>query len=86
MLRLASIAELERYPFPDLTPPARHAHLEGRIRHLHERGLFVIGFMEWTIFEIAWHRRGMAELCGHPLGARGASRPPRLLPQRRQLP
>ena len=24
--------------------------------------LFVIGFMEWTIFEIAWHMRGMEEL------------------------
>ena len=33
----------------------------GEVRRLHDRGLFVIGFMEWTIFEIAWHMRGMAE-------------------------
>jgi uroporphyrinogen decarboxylase len=62
MKRLASIEELERYPFPDLTPQARHRHLEGEVRELQGRGLFVIGFMEWTIFEIAWHLRGMSEL------------------------
>jgi uroporphyrinogen decarboxylase len=62
MKRLTEVEELERYPFPDLTPPARHRHLEARVRDLHERGLFVIGFMEWTIFEIAWHLRGLTEL------------------------
>ena len=62
MKRLTSVEELDRYPFPDLTPPARHAHLEAQVRDLHARGLFVIGFMEWTIFEIAWHLRGMTEL------------------------
>ena len=62
MLGLSKVEELERYPFPDLTPPERHAHLEGEVRKLHDRGLFVIGFMEWTIFEIAWHLRGMTEL------------------------
>ena len=31
------------------------------MQSLHDRGLFVIGFMEWTIFEIAWHMRGMPE-------------------------
>ena len=60
--QLKKLEELEQYPFPDLTPPERHGHLEGQVRRLHERGLFVIGFMEWTIFEIAWHMRGMAEL------------------------
>ena len=62
MKRLARVEELDRYPFPDLTPPARHAHLEAQVGELHARGLFVIGFMEWTIFEIAWHLRGMTEL------------------------
>ena len=64
MRRLSSVDELERYPFPDLTPPQRHQHLENQVRQLHDRGLFVIGFMEWTIFEIAWHLRGMTELFG----------------------
>jgi uroporphyrinogen decarboxylase len=62
MKRLTNVEELDRYPFPDLTPPARHGHLEAQVRELHARGLFVIGFMEWTIFEIAWHLRGMTEL------------------------
>ena len=62
MKRLAAVEDLERYPFPDLTPPARHRHLEDEVRKLHDRGLFVIGFMEWTIFEIAWHLRGMTEI------------------------
>lgn len=62
MKRLANVEELDRYPFPDLTRPARHAHLEAQVRELHERGLFAIGFMEWTVFEIAWHLRGMTEL------------------------
>ena len=62
MKSLTSVEELDRYPFPDLTPPARHRHLESEVRALHDRGLFVIGFMEWTVFEIAWHLRGMTEL------------------------
>jgi len=64
MKRFTKLAEFEGYPFPDPTPPARYAHLEAQVRELHDRGLFVIGFMEWTIFEIAWHLRGMAELFG----------------------
>ena len=62
MLRLTTIEELERYPFPDLTLPDRHQHLAGEVRDLHQRGLFAIGFMDGTIFEIAWHMRGMEEL------------------------
>jgi len=62
MLNLSAVSDLERYPFPDLTRPERHRHLEERVRSFHERGLFVIGFMEWTIFEIAWHMRGMDNL------------------------
>ena len=30
MKRLSKLEELERYPFPDLTPPERHQHLAGR--------------------------------------------------------
>jgi uroporphyrinogen decarboxylase len=59
--RLAKLDDLERFPFPDLTRPERHQHLDAQVAELHDRGLFVIGFMEWTIFEIAWHMRGMAE-------------------------
>lgn len=62
MKNLSSLSELKEYPFPDLTRPERHAHLESGVNALHDRGLFVIGFMEWTIFEIAWHMRGMENL------------------------
>jgi len=62
MRRLGELAQFESYPYPDLTPPQRHRHLEGQVQSLHDRGLFVIGFLEWTIFEIAWHMRGMEEL------------------------
>jgi len=62
MKDLTSVSDLKEYPFPDLTRPQRHAHLESEVKALHDRGLFVIGFMEWTIFEIAWHMRGMENL------------------------
>ncbi|MCC6446575.1 MAG: hypothetical protein IT210_24365 [Armatimonadetes bacterium] len=62
MRGLSGIADLKDYPFPDLTRPDRHRHLEKQVQSLHDRGLFVIGFMEWTIFEIAWHMRGMEAL------------------------
>jgi len=59
MRKLETLEELKAYPFPDLTPPERHQHLEAEVAALHELGYFVIGFMEWTIFDIAWHLRGM---------------------------
>jgi uroporphyrinogen decarboxylase len=62
MKYMRDVAELKDYPFPDPTPVERHAHLEDEVRAFHDRGLFVIGFMEWTIFEIAWHMRGMEQL------------------------
>ncbi len=62
MLGLSKVSELEEYPFPDLTRPERHQHLEACVRELHERDRFAIGFLEWTIFEIAWHMRGMKNL------------------------
>jgi uroporphyrinogen decarboxylase len=62
MRRLTKLSEFESYPFPDASRPERYRHLAGQVQALHDRGLFVIGFLEWTIFEIAWHIRGMPEL------------------------
>jgi uroporphyrinogen decarboxylase len=62
MRNLTTLDDLRTYPFPDYTRPERHQHLEAEVQALHDRGLFVIGFMEWTIFEIAWHMRGMDNL------------------------
>lgn len=58
---LSSIGELKKYLFPDMIMPERHKHLEGEAKLLHDKGYFVIGYMEWTIFEIALHSRGMEE-------------------------
>ena len=62
MKNLDSVAELERYPFPDYAKPPRWQHLKAEVAEWHRKGLFVVGFMEWTIFEIAWHMRGMDNL------------------------
>ena len=53
----------EAVPVPRPHPAgAPRAILKAQVEALHDRGLFVIGFMEWTIFEIAWHMRGMEKL------------------------
>lgn len=62
MKNLSTVKDLEEYPFPDYTRPERHAHLESEVKELHERGLFVVGYMEWTIFEMAWYLREMDNL------------------------
>jgi uroporphyrinogen decarboxylase len=62
MVNLTDVDELKCYPFPDLAKPERHQHLEAEVAAHHARDLFVVGFMEWTIFEIAWHMRGMDNL------------------------
>ncbi len=62
MKNITSLSELKKYPFPDMTAADRHEHLEAEVASLHDDELFVIGYMEWTIFEIAWHMRGMEQL------------------------
>jgi uroporphyrinogen decarboxylase len=59
MLHIDSVEDLKRYPFPDYSKPERWQHLKAEVEGLHAKGLYVIGFMEWTIFEIAWHMRSM---------------------------
>ena len=59
---LSCAEELASYPFPDLTNPSCHQHLADAVRELHEKGLAAIGYMEWSIFEIAWYMRGMENL------------------------
>lgn len=62
MLNITDISELRDYPFPDFTLPSRYGHLPAAVDGYHDRDLFVIGYMEWTIFEIAWHMRSMDKL------------------------
>lgn len=56
--RVTNPAELDRFPFPDLTQPECHAHLDEAVRALHGAGVAVQGHMSQTVFETAW------ELCG----------------------
>jgi uroporphyrinogen decarboxylase len=59
MLHIDSVDDLKRYPFPDYSKPERWGNLKAQVDAFHEQGFYVIGFMEWTIFEIAWHLRSM---------------------------
>jgi len=58
---LESVAELEAYPFPDMTEVARHAHLEDEIAQWHAKGVAVLG-VGGRIFEDSWYMRGMERL------------------------
>jgi uroporphyrinogen decarboxylase len=60
-LRNASIDELGRYPWPDLTPPSRFAGLANRCRVIQEAGFASVLLTGITLFEQAYLMRGMAE-------------------------
>jgi len=62
MKNLTSVSELQNYPFPDMSVPERHQHLDSEIDKLHRQGYYVVAPMEWTIFEISWLMRGMDNL------------------------
>jgi uroporphyrinogen decarboxylase len=59
---LQTLEEFEEYPFPDVWPKERHAHLEEGVAAVKERGYAAVAGMECTIFEIAWYVRSMEEL------------------------
>jgi len=56
------VDELEKYPFPDPMDPACSQGLEQMVACLHQDGLAVAGFLQQTLFEMAWEMRGMEEL------------------------
>jgi len=55
-----SVKEVQDFPWPDFTDPARHEHLEADVAALHDEGWFVTG-MVGHIFETAWQVRGNHE-------------------------
>ena len=57
-----TVSELERFPFPDMTAPWRHAHLADRVREAQTQGFAVIGQMSQTILETAYEMRGIERL------------------------
>ncbi|MGI6565832.1 MAG: uroporphyrinogen decarboxylase family protein [Limnochordia bacterium] len=54
-----SIKEIESYPLPDYTAPEHWGHLHQQVADLHQRGLAAMGWLECTLFEVAWQIRGM---------------------------
>lgn len=57
-----SVAELERYPFPDFAEPWRHAGLDARAAEAKQQGYVVVGQMSQTILETAYLMRGIERL------------------------
>lgn len=62
LLGLQKVRELKDYPFPNMMESWRHKSLEKEINRLHEQGFAVQGAMSQTVFEQAWHLRGMEQL------------------------
>jgi uroporphyrinogen decarboxylase len=60
--RVDSVAELERFPFPDMAEPWRHEDLEDRARAAKAEGYVVVGQMSQTILETAYCMRGIERL------------------------
>jgi uroporphyrinogen decarboxylase len=57
-----TVAEIERFPFPDVTAGYRREIVRERIRQVQAKGLAAIGwppFVGGTFFETAWRLRGM---------------------------
>lgn len=54
--------ELDDYPFPDVSDPTLHVHLEEEVTRMHTDGYAVQGYMSQTIFELAWELAGMEKL------------------------
>jgi uroporphyrinogen decarboxylase len=59
---LNTVAELEKYPWPDFTDPKVHTHLEEEVQATKARGFTTIGQMSQTILETAYCMRGMEQL------------------------
>jgi uroporphyrinogen decarboxylase len=59
-----TVAEIEAYPWPDLTEPYRWAGLTERVAAAHAQGLAVSGMLAETVFEVAWQLRSMMGLFG----------------------
>ncbi len=64
-----TLAELEAYPWPDYTDPARHDHLDEHVAQLHAEGWHVSGFAG-HIWETGWQilgfERTFADLALNP--------------------
>jgi len=55
---VTDLATIEAYPWPDFTPPERHAHLEEDVARHHQQGYHVSGFVG-HIWETGWQILGL---------------------------
>ncbi|MGC8990908.1 MAG: uroporphyrinogen decarboxylase family protein, partial [Verrucomicrobiia bacterium] len=58
---LQGIAELEKYPWPDLDQDYRFETVAGEVGVLHGRGFAVVGYAG-SVFERAWYLRGFEQM------------------------
>ncbi len=56
-----NLAQIERYPWPDLDQPYRYEGVRERVRRLQSQGLAVAAFAG-SVFEQAWYLRGLETL------------------------
>ena len=54
-----SLEELKDFRFPDPMQTECHAKLDEEVELIHARGLAASGFMQQTLFELAWEMRGL---------------------------
>ena len=62
MKNMKTLDELKNYPFPNPMAIDRDDHLDEEVRAIKAMDLSAVGFMEWTIWEIAWQMRGMEQI------------------------
>ena len=57
-----SLQKLKAFPFPDPMEPEAHKDLDHMVELIHEDGFAAAGFLQQTLFELAWEMRGMDTL------------------------
>jgi len=57
-----TVEELEQFPFPDVTAPGCHAHLDAEVEAAKRDGYTVVGQMSQTILETSYCMRGIDRL------------------------
>lgn len=64
LLHATTVAEVERYPWPNVRLEYRHAHLEEQVQRYHAKGYPVMGFAG-HIFETSWQIAGFEKMFEH---------------------
>ena len=51
---LSTVDQLKAFPFPDPMAPECHQELDQSVAYIHEDGYAAAGFLQQTLFELAW--------------------------------